>query len=342
MFDILHFNTTQASQSGLDAAKQSLEHCLEASNELKEQTPHIDDGKMQIPFWPSNGTGVSPNSPNFAWVRTAAQAAVALQLHGMLETTGMQSASARLQHASLPSFGASARTSGWDDDETDSEVRGAVVKGAGEDETTTGTTQEANDFEEGVQHVQSELQSDDLLAASDDDYDLLPLPVPAPERRILSAGSDLHASSNTDRETRFHYGSGEQGQFPLDVEEDARSAFLGDISVDENIDKLREVIGSVDNTLSRCLASSGRIGKARRERQALHLDLVRGLDAWEGMRGKFVSQRNLMKGVTGVEQSKEIYEESDLALIDGEFVLVGALSFVAVHLDYWQLIPIFS
>jgi hypothetical protein len=334
-FFICHY--TQASQSGLDAAKQSLEHCLEASNELKEQTPHIDDGKMQIPFWLSNGTGVSPNSPNFAWVRTAAQAAVALQLHGMLETTGMQSASARLQHASLPAFGAAARTSGWDDDETDSEVKAAV-----EDETTAGTTQEANDFEEGVQHVQSELQSDDLLAENDDDYDLLPLPVPAPERRILSAGSDLHASSSTDRETRFHYGSGEQGQFPLDVEEDARSAFLGDISVDENIDKLREVIGSVDNTLSRCLASSGRIGKARRERQALHLDLVRGLDAWEGMRGKFVSQRNLMKGVTGVEQSKEIYEESDLALIDGEFVLVDALSFVLVHSDYWQLIPILS
>jgi hypothetical protein len=320
----LSFANTQASQSGLEAAKQSLEHCLEASNELRAQTPHLDDGKMQIPFWPNNGTGASPNSPNFAWVRTAAQAAVALQLHGMLETTGMQSASARLQHASLPSFGASARTSAWDDDEADSEVKGAVV----EDEAST-DTKEANDFEEGVQHVQSELQSDDLMAGTDDDgYDLLPLPVPAPERRILSAGSDLHASSNTDRETRFNYGSGEQGQFPLDVEEDARSAFLGDISVDENIDKLREVIGSVDSILSRCLASGGGIGKARRERQALHLDIVRGLDAWEGMRGKFISQRSLIKGVAGVEQSKEIFEESDLALIDGEFYFVGTLSLV--------------
>jgi hypothetical protein len=310
---------------------------LEASNELRAQTPNLDDGKMQIPFWPNNGTA-SPNSPNFAWVRTAAQAAVALQLHGMLETTGMQSASARLQHASLPSFGASnTRASGWDDDEADAEVRGAV-----EDEASTGT-REANDFEEGVQHVQSELQSDDLLAATDDDgYDLLPLPVPAPERRILSAGSDVHVSSNTDRETRFNYGTGEQGQFPLDVEEDARSAFLGDISVDENIDKLREVIGSVDSILSRCLASGGGIGKARRERQALHLDIVRGLDAWEGMRGKFISQRSLIKGVAGVEQSKAIYEDSDLALIDGEFVFVGFLSSKPVHSDYWKLIPIFS
>jgi hypothetical protein len=317
----------QASQSGLEAAKQSLEHCLEASNELKEQTPQLGDGKMQIPFW--NGTGASPNSPNFAWVRTAAQAAVALQLHGMLETTGMQSASARLQHASLPALGSSAhRATGWDDDGTDSDVRGVV-----EDEAST-DTREVNNFEEGVQHVQSELHSDDILdaAADDDGYDLLPLPVPAPERRILSAGSDLHASTNTDRETRFHYGSsGEQGQFPLDVEEDSRSAFLGDISVDENIDKLREVIGSVDNTLSRCLASSGGIGKARREQQSLHLDIVRGLDAWEGMRGKFISQRALMKGVAGVEQSKEIYEESDLALIDGAFVFVGVCALVLLQ-----------
>lgn len=306
----------KASQSGLEAAKQSLADCSEASNELREQTPHLVDGKMQIPFWPSSGASASGNSPNFAWVRTAAQAAVALQLHGMLETTGMQSASARLQHASLPAFGASARNSGWEDDGADGQVEATAG-----DEASTGT-REANNFEEGVQHVQSELQSDDILSSNDDGYDLLPLPVPAPERRILSAGSDLHASVDVGRETRFHYGStGEHGQFPLDMEEDSGSAFLGDISVDENIDKLREVIGSVDNTLSRCLASSGGIGKARREKQALHLDLVRGLDAWEGMRGKFVSQRALLKGVAGVEQSKEIYEESDLALIDGKFAI---------------------
>jgi hypothetical protein len=153
----------------------------------------------------------------------------------------MQSASAWMRHASLPSFGASTPSSGWDEDDTNSGVRGVVVKGAVEDKTTA-DTREANEFKEGVHHVQSELPSDDLLAASDDDYDLLPLLVPAPERRILSVGSDLHASSNTDRETRVHYRSGEQGQFPLDVEEDGQSAFLGDISVNENIDKLR-VIG---------------------------------------------------------------------------------------------------
>ena len=49
----------------------------------------------------------------------------------------------------------------------------------------------------------------------------------------------------------------------------------------------------------------------------LHLEIVGGLDSWEGMRGHFVSQRALMKGIAGIEQSKEIFEESHLALIDG-------------------------
>ena len=89
--------------------------------------------------------------------------------------------------------------------------------------------------------------------------------------------------------------------------------------MDENIDKLREVIGSVDNTLSRCLASSGGIGRARRELLALHLQIIRGFDSFEGLRGQFVSQRALLKGVSGVEQSRDVFEESDLAFIDGMY-----------------------
>jgi len=129
-------------------------------------------------------------------------------------------------------------------------------------------------------------------ATGDDGYDLLPLPIPAPECRIISASSDLQQAWAMARETRFHYGTPSlQGRISLDhhSEDDTASAFLGDISIDENIDKLREVIGSVDNTLSRCLASVGCIGKAQRDRQAKHLEIVRGLDSWSGMRGGFVS-----------------------------------------------------
>jgi hypothetical protein len=246
---------------------------------------------------------LSPNSPSFAWVRTAAQAAMALQVHGMLETTGMQSASARLQHASLPVL--QARHPGWDEldgspDHSDSNFR--------RQEHDNFSTREGSNFEEGV--------------INDDGYDLLPLPVPAPERRILTLGNDTQSAvGSLPGEERFYYGSGDVDlHYPVSVEEEVGSAFLGDIAVDENIDKLREVIASVDNTLTRCLASIGGIGKARRERHALHGSIVRGLDSWAGMRGKFVSQRSLMRGFAGIDQGKEVFEESDLALIDGTYV----------------------
>lgn len=273
------------------------------------------DGKTIIPFWGSN-----PGSqPSLSWVRTAAQAAMALKVHGILETTGMQSASARLQHASLPSFN---HPAGHNLDWADEEEDGDQVNAAAREEDPTST----NSFEQGVVNVQSELQAEVCTPDDDDGYDLLPLPIPAPERRILSAGSRVHADATTvsrgqgGASDRFHYGTSSlQRRFPMDEEDDVRSVFLGDISVDEHIDKLREVIGSVDNTLSRCLASSGGIGRARRERDALHLDIVRGFDSWKGLRGMFIGQRALLKGVSGIEQSNEVYEESDLALVDGKW-----------------------
>lgn len=277
---------------GLEAARQILEECDRKSKELKAKTPQLGDGKL--------GISLSPNSPNFAWVRSAAQAAVALKVHGMLETTGMPSASARLQHASLPVL-PSARASDWEEDAGDGHQEPQCMRNDDD------SRQDSGNFEEGVVH--------------DDGFDLLPLPVPAPERRILAAGSDnfVPVSADASCEERFHYGTGAQhDRFSLHDEVDVSSAFLGDIAVAENIDKLREVIGSVESTLSRCLASCGGIGKVRRERQNLDLNIVRGLDSWAGMRGKFVAQRSLMKGVAGIEQSKEVYEESDLALIDGK------------------------
>lgn len=284
---------------------------------MKDQTPQLDDGKTGIPFWASS------HPASLSWVRTAAQAAMALQIHGILETTGMQSASARLQHASLPNFEHNAgRNQSWSED--DGELDGAAEADSAND------ADHANHFEQGVVTVQSELENEVHEAGgSREGYDLLPLPVPAPERRILSAGITHHGDAalvssglggaGELREARFHYGTPTlRNRLPLDDEDDSRSAFLGDISVDEHIDKLREVIGSVDNTLSRCLASSGGIGRARRERLSLHLDIVRGFDSWEGLRGKFVSQRALLKGVSGIEQSNEVYEESDIVLIDGK------------------------
>jgi len=301
----------KASQSGLEAAKQSLEEHTRAAREIKVQTPNMDDGKTST-FWNLHGSGGSMQ-PNLAWVRTAAQAAVALQLHGILETTGLPSASARLQHASLPSFNNS-RNSGWIDDD--------VEQLTGNDSEDSAENPVEDSFEEGVLHVQDELASESYMDQGEGEgegYDLLPLPVPAPERQILNV-SEAKRNSSDKKETRFRYGGPSlQEGMVVESTEDEKRVFLGEMAIDENIDKLREVIGSVDNTLSRCMASSCGIERSRRERFMISLDILRGLDSWEGLRGKFVSQRALLKGVSNMEQSREVFEESDLTLIDGEF-----------------------
>lgn len=298
------FSWTQASQSGLEAAKKSLQEHSRASNEITENTPKLDDGKLSI-FWSGNGSG--SNQPNLSWVRTAAQAAVAVQLHGVLETSGLPAASARLQHASLPNFGHS-RKSTWNEDEGEQT----------DEPEATGNPIQAQDqqFEEGVIQVGDELESDSA-AEDQSGYDLLPLPVPTPERTVFAA-SDKEETTNSDevrKEARFRYGGPPDEH--LGDKTDGQPVYIGEMAVDENIDKLREVIGSLDNTLSRSLASSGGIGKARKKRLELQLDVLRGLDSLEGLRGKFVAQRALLKGVASVEQSREVFEESDLMLIDG-------------------------
>mmetsp|Transcript_26136 Transcript_26136/g.61382 ORF Transcript_26136/g.61382 Transcript_26136/m.61382 type:complete len:1098 (-) Transcript_26136:651-3944(-) len=292
----------KASQSGLEAAKQSLEEHTRAARDIKVRTPHMDDGKTST-FWNLTNSGRYMH-PNLSWVRTAAQAAVALQLHGILETTGLPSASARLQHASLPSFNNS-RNSGWSEDDDQ--------KLFVNDSEDSAENLVQDSFEKGVLHVQDELASECIMDQGDG-YDLLPLPVPAPERQILNV-SEAKKNSVITNETRFRYG-GPEG-FAIGSTDDEKRVYLGEMAIDENIDKLREIIGSVDNILSRCMASSSGIERSRREKFMIHLDILRGLDSWEGLRGKFVSQRALLKGVSNMEQSREVFEESDLTLMDG-------------------------
>jgi hypothetical protein len=287
---------------------------------LKAHTPQAVDGKSSLPFW-SHQSSYSEygHHPNLSWVRTAAQAALALKVHGLLETTGLPSASARLQHASLPSFDNAGRNVGWSDEES-AQAKAAPAELSADDN--------AESFEHGVVQVESELA--DNVTSEDDGYDMLPLPIPAPERRILCAGSSTLTSNQADggallspsfrdQASRFHYGNGQGDHIHSSDQSEVESAFLGDFSVDDNIDKLREVIGSVDNTLSRCLSAIALIGEAREERLGYHLELVQGFDSWEGLKGKFVSQRALLKGVSGLEQSKEVFEESDLEMIDGKW-----------------------
>lgn len=300
----------KASQSGLESAKLFLaDHAKIKQTDTTQVPPQMEDWRTSPS---SGGSSGSTPSPNLKWVRTAAQAAMALQVHGLLETTGLPSASARLQHASLPNFNQN-RSSGWSDEDGGAMQESPSLSGEG-----SVAAEGAESFEHGVVRVEG---------GDDDGYDLLPLPIPAPERRILCAGSSAPVSNNgllilngvahfEAREERFFYGV-DGDRVNVGEQCEVESAVLGDFPVDENIDKLREVIGSVDNTLFRCLSACGGIGESRSERLAFHLELVQGFDSWEGLRGRFITQRALLKGVSGLEQSKEIAEESDLEIVDG-------------------------
>ena len=101
----------------------------------------------------------------------------------------------------------------------------------------------------------------------------------------------------------YHYGSAEL------TDHDGADALLGDLSVDADIDRLREVIGSVDSILGQCLSTSVRIGKTRRKENKLHLDVLRGIDSWEGHRGALVSQRALLSGVSVLEGGNDVSDE---------------------------------
>lgn len=312
----------KASQSGLDSAKRVLESSAHLRGREKQLENLAESERGKTSSYLSSLLSVSglssTNQPNLSWVRTAAQAAMALKLHGVLENTGMPSASAKLQHASLPSF---KKTSQGDEDAGDSprpDSRSKSTRDRGVDDTDG----DDQSFENGV--VES------------DGYDMLPSPLPLKERSVLCAGSienrksgallpsdtmtaPYHcdkadsAASAQEYEPRFHYGSRRvfHGE-----EIDESATVLGEISVDNDIDRLREIIGSVDNTLGRCLAASTLIKDKQRKRDAFHRQIVRGLDRWEGLRGEIVSQRALLNGITALEKGIETSEKSLLASND--------------------------
>uniref|UniRef100_A0A7S2XRL3 PX domain-containing protein n=1 Tax=Attheya septentrionalis TaxID=420275 RepID=A0A7S2XRL3_9STRA len=329
----------KSSQSGLDAAKYILEEHAKIQRQSRTHESHLEDGKLSLLFWPSSLSshpkGASANQHlNLSWVRTAAQAAMALQVHGILEKTGCPSSSARLQHASLPRFESG---SAWRDEDVSegslapTRKKTDLIEGVTATQIGQNEEDETEYFEHGVIKVQSELASqgeegDITLTGDDDGYDMLPPPVPAPERQVLSArndGADSVVSddistqgSQTEGISRFHYGLPAHRRRMMAGESEDDSTRVGDISVDNDIDKLREIIGSVDNTLGRCLAASVAIGKSRSERNMLNLDIVRGIDSWEGFRGQIIAQRALLNGVTALDRAREVTQESDSNLID--------------------------
>jgi len=135
----------KASQSGLECAKRILDNnakhrdhsnvdirlvMLDAGSKTDHNNCLPSSSSSSLDFHhrhhhPSSSSssphtnGQIQNNVNLSWIRTAAQAALALKLHGVLETTGCQSASAKLLHASLPTIHSSGGYSSWNDIDND-------------------------------------------------------------------------------------------------------------------------------------------------------------------------------------------------------------------------------
>ena len=304
----------KASQSGQDSAKYILKvqaKDRERQRKEQQQVAQLDEEKPPSLLSPTFLSLVPCSSsmleyqPNLVWVRSAAQAAMALKLHGILETTGMPSASAKLQHASLPNYSERKKEWGDEDDSPNS---------SNEKQANDFGVRDGRNFEDAVVNIASGLEADHTGEGDSEGYDLLPPPVPLSERSALCAGSadpiDEPAGMerggvrvrNTQR-PGYHYGSAEL------TDHDGADALLGDLSVDADIDRLREVIGSVDSILGQCLSASVRIGRTRRKENKLHLDVLRGIDSWEGHRGALVSQRALLSGVSVLEGGNDVSDE---------------------------------
>lgn len=310
----------QASQSGLESAKQTLHGHTKQKKRQKSKLvaatsrggPH-SAASIFSALLSKTSTSLSRHQDNddTPWLRAAAQVAMALQFHGILETAGRESSSAKIQHASLPKFGN--RPSGsWDEEETGSAKRAGTNNG-GESSESNSPKSESN-FEAGVINVESELADEEDSGG----YEMLPSPGPSEEHRVLNAGSvatgrfgDVKSQQTT---YRFVY---ETASEQTDEIHDRKDAVLGSIRVDSGIEKLRGIIRSINHTLGKLYQSSAAIQSAQGERNIILASLLRDVDSWGDSGGEVISQRALVTGVAALEAFNSAIEESNRAMTDG-------------------------
>lgn len=308
-------NHIQASQSGLESAKQILQDHSKQNKRRKANQPLASRDGTTFSTYAILSTLLAkkpssyfnqPDGDDTPWLRTAARAAMSLQFHGILETAGRESTSAKIQHASLPKFGTT--ISHWDDEETCTSKR----------KESLSNHQQASvegDFEAGVIRVDEE---------DTGDYDLLPSPGPSEEHHVLNAtntGSADNDKATTPTQTRFVYGTSNTNNDPPTMIYESHTAdavTLGSVKVDSDIDKLKGIIKSVDHNLRKLHQSSMTIEAAQCKRNTLHLDLLKDVDSFGDSRGGVISQRSLVGGVAALENSNALLERSIRNISDGE------------------------
>lgn len=251
------------------------------SQEVERNEKNLSLASSLLQYLPSPS-----NSKNLEWVRSAAQTALVLKVHGLLETAGYQSTSTTLQHASLPQFASNNDHEGMDS---------GVASGK--------ANTDAEDYDD--KDCISELGNE-----SNDGFDVLPHPLPLPERSALCAGSVYPSQlAGTVSETRS-YSTYTYSMQDRDHYGTTRRTSLGDIEVERDIERLRELLRRVDRCFGSCCNALIAINEHRRSKEEIHVNILRSIDNWQGMRGKILSQRSLLNGVACLEKANRAANDS--------------------------------
>ena len=257
---------------------------------------------------------------------------MALQFHGILETTGHETSSAKMQHASLPKF-CNLSMGIWDEEESGNTKQSNNHHKPEHVGSMQGNlSKNVTCFEAGVIRIESELGGAEDFSG----YDLLPPPGPSEEHHVLNA---LTSSSLSDGYSTFYskkiiQPSGTGFVYGITSEEDGSitkrngvdemaDATLGSIKVDSDINKLREILRSMNHTLGKLHRASMIIQTAQHSRNKIQLDLLRDIDSWGDSRGEVISQRALVSGVAALENVNDLIGGSNKNMSGGKTLHLG-------------------
>lgn len=246
---------------------------------------------------------------DISWVRSAAQAALALKLHGILEKTGNQYTSTKLHHASLPKF-SKVRCESDDVDESPNHVSDKVELDVDDD-----------DFETGIICIESCLDEvRDYDSSHGTGFDVLPLPVPLHKRSALCAGSSqmksrvIESKEKSKHKSYHDFGTAYGDSF---ASQEQGSITIGDVSVDRDINRLREMMRTVDKSLNSGFSAGLLIGAESSEKVNHQLDFLKEIDI-DGLCPRFISQNALLNGVESLERNRNALNDSSEQFVNGK------------------------
>ena len=94
---------------------------------------------------------------------------------------------------------------------------------------------------------------------------------------------------------------------------------MGSIKVENDIDKLREIIQSTSQTLEKLYLSSASVRSAQDARNIVQLNIIRDVDSWGDNGGDIITQRALVNGVASLEIINNNMEDIHKTIADGKF-----------------------